>query len=144
MEKKPICGIKHFERMIHSYKKISREQIDRNEHLKKHHFYYLDKFFNEPYVNNDSVFHILLKALLNKFKQNPYKIKSGFDWVYQTDGFVLNNYKFWVSYTVEDNFRQSEDNNKLSDKSLVFKIHMQVDNHRKKKISSWSIPITWN
>lgn len=133
--------------MILSFKKISREQVDRNEHLLTHHFEQLDEFFNEP-LNNDysdkSVFHLLLDALTHRFKQNPYKTKSGFDWVYQTDGFVLDNYKFWVSYTIQDDLGQRIKKYELNDKIIVFKIHMQVDNHKKRRICAWSIPITWH
>jgi len=145
MNRKPICSIKHFQRMIQSFKKISREQVDRNEYLTKHHFEQLNEFFNEPLnpeFTNDSVFHIMLEALYEKFKQNPYKTKSGFDWVYPTDGFILKNYKFWVSYTVQDNLGQRIKKEHLNDKFVVFKIHMQVDNHRKRRICSWSVPIS--
>lgn len=147
MKRKPLCSIKHFKRMISSFKKISREQVDRNEYLLKHHFQELDEFFNEPLNNeitNDSVFNIMLEALTDKFKQNPYKTKSGFDWVYQTDGFILNNYKFWVSYTIQDKLGQRIKKEELTDKYIVFKIHMQVDNHRKRRISNWSVPIVWH
>lgn len=137
--------------MISSFKKISREQVDRNEYLLKHHFEQLDEFFNEPLNNeitNNSVFHLMLDALCEKFKQNPYKTKSGFDWVYQTDGFILNNYKFWVSYTIEDDNglrvkkpKEITKNYELDGKFIVFKIHMQVDNHRKRRICRWCIPL---
>jgi len=143
MNRKPICSIKHFQRMIQSFKKISREQVNRNEHLLKHHFEQLDDFFNEPLnpeFANYSGFHIMLEALCEKFKQNPYKTKSGFDLTYRNN-IISKNYKFWVSYTIQDNLGQRIKKEYLNDKFIIFKIHMQVDNHKKIRISSWSIPI---
>lgn len=145
MKRKPICSNKHFKRLLESFNKISTAQVDRNEHLIKHHYDMLNDFFNHPItIQSDSVFELMLLTLNEKFKQNPYKTKSGYDWVYPTDGFILDNYKFWVSYTIEDENGCRIKKDSFKDKFIVFKIHMQVDNHKKRRISKWSVPITWH
>lgn len=119
---KPICSNKRFEQTIKSFKKYANKQIENNPHV-----------INKTWFHYHS-FDIQLRKLLNSFKSNPYKTKSGYRVRFS------NGVSFWISYTVEHNNVRYFGRD-FKDKILAFKIHMQIGNFRKERIACWKVKL---
>lgn len=123
---KPICSNKTFEGMAKSFKKYANKQMEKNS-------YYVVKYFRAGEWFDDSAFDYQVNKLIKRFKSNPYKTKSGYRVEY-------NEVRFWVSYTVEDNGIRYFGRD-FRNKVLAFKVHMQIGNHRKKRIACWKVQL---
>lgn len=137
--KKPICSIKHFNRLIKKFKKnvylnFSIKFIEDESKLDV----IMSNAFGRYDELNSNDFNYYTEALLETFKRNPFKTHSCFKFdVDHVDS------KMWVSYTVEDvNKKRVKDitNNCF----LVFKIYVKTENYRKKRVYRWSVPMTWH
>ena len=136
MATKPICSIKHFKRMLNSFRKIALKQINNNPNS--------SKSFSDCYAVLDegaeekSPLDYLCDKLLLRFKMNPLKTHSCFcksvDWNYN---------KLWASYTVEDEDKRRIKDRNFTNKNLVFKVYVKIDVHGKRRIARWTVPITW-
>ena len=124
---KPICSNKTFERMAKSFKKYANKQMEKNP------YYVLEIFRAGGKSFDDSAFNYQVNKLIKRFKSSPYKTKSGYRVEY-------NEVRFWVSYTVEDNGVRYFGRD-FGDKMLAFKVHMQIGNHRKKRIACWKVQL---
>lgn len=131
---KPICSIKHFKRMLISFRKIALNQINNNTKSSKSFYDCYAVYISEE----DNPLDYLCSKLLLRFKMNSFKTHSCFckcvDWNYN---------KLWVSYTVEDENKQRIKDKNFINKNLVFKIYVKIDVHRKKRIARWIVPMTW-
>jgi hypothetical protein len=135
MTHKPICSIKHFERLLKSFEKIAYNQYENNNHITRSDANIDDYLENLTYgLKPRSV------QILNKFKHNQYKTHSCF----KDKSVRVNNVTFWVSYTVEDQKGKRVRGKDFTNTNMVFKVFIQVDNHRKKRIIRWIVPMTWH
>lgn len=130
---KQICSNDHFKRLLKKFEKISERVVAENSDNS------VIINFVDSKINPSKLNLLLNNYLLKNFKSNPFKTKSGVTYVlYMNQINRSDYYKFYVSYTFEDEFG----NRSNQPKNIVFRIFIK-STFRKKRLVRWTVPITW-